>query len=85
MPSVVLYLGATAMAIKVMETEINLEAKKSMTMAICPWNTTMFGLNAFQNILTSGQCDPLLYSGQPLIRSSIRNVGLAVLAHRETD
>jgi hypothetical protein len=47
------------MAIKGMEVEINPEPKKSMRMTICPWNTTIFGLNVFQNIPTSGQCDPL--------------------------
>jgi hypothetical protein len=54
------------MTIKVMEIEVNPEADKMITMAICPWNTTMFGINAVQNILTSGQYNPLCDSSLPL-------------------
>ncbi|EKM77395.1 hypothetical protein AGABI1DRAFT_130477 [Agaricus bisporus var. burnettii JB137-S8] len=52
-PSIVLYLGAIAMTIKVTEIEVNPHAVQPVTMAICPWNTTMFGVNAAQNVLTT--------------------------------
>jgi hypothetical protein len=54
------------MTIKVIEIEVNPQADKPVTIAICPWNTTMFGINAAQNILTSGQYNSLSDGSLPL-------------------
>ncbi|EKM77397.1 hypothetical protein AGABI1DRAFT_108226 [Agaricus bisporus var. burnettii JB137-S8] len=56
-PSLFLYLGSIAMAIKILETECNPATIQSITLnssQIRPWYATFFGINAVQNFLTTG-------------------------------
>lgn len=57
-PSLFLYLGSIAMAIKILETECNPATIQSITLnssQIRPWYATFFGINAVQNFLTTGE------------------------------
>ncbi|KAF7764033.1 hypothetical protein Agabi119p4_8570 [Agaricus bisporus var. burnettii] len=45
--------GCSQYSPKLVQINPNAVVIKPVTMAICPWNTTMFGINAAQNILAT--------------------------------
>ncbi|KAJ3560834.1 hypothetical protein NP233_g10572 [Leucocoprinus birnbaumii] len=56
-PSLVLYLGGIATAIKLIQVEASPKTDRGITLAsnsTVPWNSSFFALAAAQNILTSG-------------------------------
>jgi hypothetical protein len=60
-PSLLLFLGSIGIAIKVVETECNPATTRTITLnsiQLRPWYATLFGLNAVQNFLTTGEVHP---------------------------
>jgi hypothetical protein len=59
-PSLILYLGALATVVRVIDIAVTSRPDETFRLTFCPWAATMFSIHAVQNILTSGQRDPLL-------------------------